>query len=433
MRSLLVIGVSIWLGWIGHGIAQQASRDIPRQPGVGTASISGVVISDDADARPLRRARILLNNPDEEIGRTTISDDAGRFTFAGIPAGRYTIGGAKEGYVTTNYGASRPGGAGSPIVIGDGVARSDITLPLLRGAVITGTLLDPDGQPMPGVAMHALRYGYTENGERRLALVTTTMAGHVTDDRGVYRIYGLAPGKYTIAAPAIPQLSTGDQILMMTETEVRRALDEVRPSSRQNAPTTDAIAPASGDEPRAVGFATVFYPGTPVASQSLVIPLGKAEERTGVDFQLQYVPMSTIHGSVVAPPNMMPLQLTVHLIATDDVILSDANSEARSTSVTAKGEFSFANVPPGSYAVVAKAAQSAGSIFWAAADIVVDGQGQPEVALSMQPGLTVSGRVAFDGRTAIPSPTVAEQHLHRSDRRVGNLDVLHPVRLGTRR
>ncbi len=36
-------------------------------------------------------------------------------------------------------------------------------------------------------------------------------------------------------------------------------------------------------------------------------------------------------------------------------------------------------------------------------DIVIDGQSQPDVALSMQSGLTVSGRVAFDGRTAVPN------------------------------
>ena len=405
MRAFVACGLAVSVGWVGAIVAQQPAqpaREVSRKPGGGTSSISGIVITDDADARPLRRVRVFLNNPEEEIARTTISDDAGRFMFAGLPAGRYTLGGAKEGYVTTNYAATRSGGPGMPVVIAGGAARADITLALLRGAVITGRLLDPDGQPIPGVSMRALKYAYTVNGERRLTIVPTTMAGHITDDRGMYRIYGLAPGEYGIAAPAIPQLSTGDEILMMTASEVQRALDEVR-SARQNTVVNEPAAMAGGDEGRAVGYATVFYPGTSAMSQAVMIPLGKAEERTGVDFQLEYVPMSTIRGSVTGSSNMVASLVTVHLIATDDVILSDTNSESRRTLVTGKGEFSFTNVPPGSYSVVAKAAPSGSNIFWASTDVVLDGQSQPEVALSLQPGLTVSGRVAFDGRTAIPN------------------------------
>jgi hypothetical protein len=101
---------------------------------------------------------------------------------------------------------------------------------------------------------------------------------------------------------------------------------------------------------------------------------------------------------------MISFLTTVHLVATDEVVLSDTNSAARRTSLTAKGEFSFANVPPGSYVVVARV-QSGTSVLWATADVVADGQSQPEVALSMQQGLTVSGRVAFQGRAAIPTAT----------------------------
>ena len=113
--------------------------------------------------------------------------------------------------------------------------------------------------------MRALRYVYTVTGERRLSAVSTTMASHITDDRGVYRIYGLPAGEYAIAAPAtLPRVSN---VLLMNDTEVRAALDELRQSQRpQMTPNGEAAAGSrtDADAPRAIGYAPVFYPGTTV-------------------------------------------------------------------------------------------------------------------------------------------------------------------------
>jgi hypothetical protein len=389
--------------------AQTPARDLTRKPVPGTASISGIVLTDDTDARPLRRVRVFLNSPDDEVARTTISDDAGRFAFEGLRAGRYTVGGTKEGYVTVNYGATRPGRVGAPVTLTEGQALADLILTLPRGAVITGVLLDPEGLPVAGVSVRALRYVYTVTGERRLSAVSTTMASHITDDRGVYRIYGLPAGEYAIAAPAT--LPPGSNVLLMNDTELRAALDELKQSQRPQTTSNSKTAAGSetdADAPRAIGYAPVFYPGTTAASQAAVIPLGKSEERGGIDFQLQYVPTGTIRGGVITPVGVLPEYIRVHLIATSDVILSGNSNESRTTSVTEKGEFSFLNVPPGAYTMIAKGTRGPAanaSLFWATTDLVVDGQSQQEIALSLQPGLTVSGRVVFDGRTPPPDPS----------------------------
>ena len=388
---------------------QPPARSLPRTPVPGTASISGIVLTDDTDARPLRRVRVFLNSPDDEVARTTISDDAGRFVFDGLRAGRYTVGGTKEGYVTVNYGARRSGRAGAPITLADGQALADLILTLPRGAVITGVLLDPDGLPIPGVSMRALRYVYTATGERRLAAVSTTMASHITDDRGAYRIYGLPAGEYAIAAPAT--LPPGDNVLLMSDTVVRAALDELKQSQRQQTtPNAEASAGSrtDADGPRAIGYAPVFYPSTTVATEAAVIPLGKSEERADIDVQLQYVPIATIRGSVIGSEGVSPESIRVNLIGTSDVILSSNGSETRTTSVTAKGEFSFANVPPGAYTLIAKGTRGpfvGAPIVWATTELVVEGQSEAEVALLLQPGLTVSGRVGFEGRTPPPDPS----------------------------
>ena len=389
--------------------AQPPARELTRKPVPGTASISGIVLTDDTDAHPLRRVRVFLNSSDDEVARTTISDDVGRFRFEGLRAGRYTVGGTKEGYVTSNYGARRPGGPGASFTLADRQALADLTLTLPRGAVITGVLLDPDGLPLPGVSMRALRYVYTVTGERRLSAVTTTMASHITDDRGAYRIYGLPAGEYVIAAPAT--LPPGSNVLLMNDTEARAALDELRQSQRPQMTPNSGAAGGSGtdaDAPRAIGYAPVFYPGTTVGSQAVVIPLGKSEERAGIDFQIQYVPMATIRGSVTAPEGVSAEYIRVHLIATSDVILSGHSNESRTTPVTTKGEFSFSNVPPGEYTMIAKGTRGPSAnapMFWATTDLSIDGQSQQEVTMSLQPGLTVSGRVGFEGRTPPPDPS----------------------------
>ena len=66
------------------------------------------------------------------------------------------------------------------------------------------------------------------------------------------------------------------------------------------------------------------------------------------------------------------------------------------------------NVPPGAYTIVAKGTggpTANASMFWATTELVVDGQSEQEIALSLQPALTVSGRVVFDGRASPPDPS----------------------------
>jgi hypothetical protein len=70
----------------------RATRRIPAR---GTASVSGVVVLDDATQSPLRRTRVTLRGVDTRAERTVTTDDMGRFAFAGLPAGNYSLVAAK--------------------------------------------------------------------------------------------------------------------------------------------------------------------------------------------------------------------------------------------------------------------------------------------------------------------------------------------------
>jgi protocatechuate 3,4-dioxygenase beta subunit len=175
----------------------QAPRDPTGQqpPAVGTGSISGVVTV-AGSGQPARKVRVRLSGAELRGGRSLTTDDQGRFNFASLPAGRFTLSASKPGHVMVSYGQRQPGPGrpGTAIQLADS-QRIEVQLQIPRGGVITGTVLDEHGEAIPGTAVRVLRYSM-QSGRR-----TLQPAGNgSTDDRGVYRVYGLQPGDYVVAA-----------------------------------------------------------------------------------------------------------------------------------------------------------------------------------------------------------------------------------------
>src|SRR5829696_5387636 len=111
----------------------------------GSGVISGAVLSDEAEPRPVRRVRVTCSGGDSGAA-TAITDDRGRFTFAGLRPGRYIVAASKEAWLPAGYGAKRPLRPGSAIPLADG-QETEIVLRMLRGSVLTGVVLDHDNQP----------------------------------------------------------------------------------------------------------------------------------------------------------------------------------------------------------------------------------------------------------------------------------------------
>jgi protocatechuate 3,4-dioxygenase beta subunit len=237
---------------------QRPARD-NQPPAAGVASIAGTIVSDTQPPRPLRRAVVTLITPDNSFGRTTVTDDSGRFEFTALPAGKFTITANKVGWSSISYGAKRPGRPGTSIQIED-AQRLEISIRLQRAAVITGIVLDPNGQPTAGVIVRALRYSYAfSGGERRLMPSGVTVG---PDERGVYRIYGLAPGDYVVNASSRSGFfAEAPELRLTTDVDVQQTLREVR----ETPPRTRAQGSAADAPPdRTVGFAPAYYPGTAI-------------------------------------------------------------------------------------------------------------------------------------------------------------------------
>jgi protocatechuate 3,4-dioxygenase beta subunit len=420
----------------------QPPRDVnaPGAPlAVGKGSISGTVVV-AGTGQPARRARVgLSGGADVGGGRSTTTDDMGRFAFGALPEGRYNLSASKPGHISGSYGQRSPGRPGTPIQLADG-QKLELQLQITRGGVITGTVLDEHAEAVPGTPVRALRY-VMQSGQRTLQ----SAGSGQTDDRGVYRIYGLQPGEYIVyAAPRnttqgvqaarqaeLQQLIEQSAAVARLEAAQAQALQQRIAQLRANVPAPDS--PDSNDATS--GYAPVYYPGTTAPSSAAPVTLAPGEEKGSIDFQYQVVPIASVEGYVTSTASQPVSNIQVSLVNTAFAVPGISPGSARPD---AQGAFRIPNVPPGQYSLIARAtiggpggreggpagrgampggrgemlagrgragAASGPDLvrLWATADVTVDGRNVSNVVLTLQPGMSVSGRIVFEGAAQQPA------------------------------
>lgn len=421
-RSYLVSAVCLVTSALA--LAQQPGRDAVTTA-AGSAAIVGSVVNDESTPRPVRRALVTLtlSGRGGGGGTTVVTDDAGSFSFNRLPAGRYTLSASRPGFPNASYGASRPGRPGTAIQLADRQQLANIVIRMWRGAVITGTIFDPNGEPLPSARVSLQRYMYSsQNGQRTLQ---QSGGSATTDDRGVYRIYGVAPGEYFVQL-GVPFSLPGD-LRQTTEQSVQAALQQGRASG------AGAAIPALAKGP-AVTYAPIFYPGATSAANATTVKVGAGEERIGIDMQLQLVPTATIEGVVVHPDGTAAPDAQLTVVGTEQAgpmsIMSNVASMFGGNRPKTDGSFSLTGIAPGQYTVVARtggrgaAGTASNPALWAAAEVSINGQDVNGVRLQLEPGVTVSGRVAFDSSTSPAAGSAAARPPDPSTIRVSLAPIL---------
>ncbi len=375
--------------------AQTPARDAAAAVRVqtGTAALGGVV--KDAEGNAMRRTAVSLAG-DMGLERVVVTDDAGQFAFASLPAGRFTITAAKPGYPSMSYGASRPNRAGAGIMLKDGQQALTIVLTLARGAVLAGTVYDDHGQPAPGVPLNAWEVQTGLSGERTLSAFSDGDNGVTTDDRGTYRIYGLPPGEYTVGTSWFYH-GLGSDLRVPTDAEIRDAFLAL--AQGRSPAAGAAAAPAPTPRPR-YNYAPVFHPSSLDPMMATVYQLAPGEERNGVDLHMQFQPMSRLDGIVLDPAG-------TGAQARMNFTRSARMPGFGTTSVFSPGpdgRFSVASIGPGDYTILAEVAASGGAPgFFAIENFSVTSADPVNVTLRLQPAMTMSGRLRFEG-TSTPPP-----------------------------
>ena len=400
VRRPAIVSVAVVACAIAVGSAQQpqqAPRDTSARGAATTAApatgrMSGRVAAAD-NGRPIKRARVFISAAELPGGRATLTDDNGAFDFTDLPAGRYTINASKSGYVQLSYGQRRPLQAGTPLQLLDGQQLRGIDFALPRGGVISGRVSDETGDVMPGVAVQILRYAY-QQGNRQLV-----PAGQAqTDDRGVYRVWGLNPGEYYVSATARNE-GVGRAIAQAVQA-VQDAFAGRGGGGRGARGGGGRGGALVADEQDQLIYAPTYYPGVGSAAEARSVMLGVSQELSDIDFTLQLVPTARVSGHVATSEGASAAQGNVQLTPQGG---SRVGGNAFGGRIGWDGQFSIANVPPGSYTLRARNNDRDAPLY-ATQPLSVSGGDVNNVIVVLQKGGSLAGSIVFQaGSAAAPN------------------------------
>src|SRR5215475_6594863 len=158
-------------------------------------TITGRVVNDEGAGLPNVTVNI-IRAPAGRLeasprGNTeVVTDKDGNFRAVGLSPGLYAVDAPRvKEYVMRSLTAAESGER-RYYRVGDSV-----TITLMKGGVITGRVTNSDGQPVVGVDVSATMVRDAEGYSIREAPQEETQ---MTDDRGIYRIFGLRPGSYIV-------------------------------------------------------------------------------------------------------------------------------------------------------------------------------------------------------------------------------------------
>jgi hypothetical protein len=305
------------------------------------SSVDGMVVN-SATAESIRRATVSLRRTEASHDKTapgsyTVSTDGeGKFLFAGIEPGAYSLVATRNGFAQSRHVIS--------IRLEGGQKSTGQLVLMMPHAVITGRVLDPEGDPVTGADVQA--QAVTWSGGRRLSRV----AGATTNDLGEFRIFGLPAGKYYLSATF-----TGGQL-----------------------------------EGTGEAFGVTYYPRTTDAAAAAPLQVGAGAQLRNIDIMLVRIRTGTIRGRVscAIPGEKRTFSL---------MLMGNSMGTMRPTMVKPDGSFEITRVPPGTYNLSAQATidEKRYSLHLV---VQVSGGDLNGVAIPIQAGTTISGRIFVEDR-----------------------------------
>ena len=343
---------------INRAPREQASPSSPSSPISGT--ITGRIVTDDGQPVPHVPVFAMPTGTTNIRAQTTNTDEQGRFQFTDLMAAPYFINSTVPGYIASH------------LIEGNG-SRSvfyhlgeTVTLTMVKGGVITGRVTDASGTPIIALAVRVWR---VRDADGKLVRPSSFGDDRQTDDRGIYRIFGLAPGSYLVG-------------------------------------TTNRPSRSSGLPPR-IGQAPTYHP-TSTSDTAVEVIVRSGEEASGIDIRFRGDHCYAVSGTVVeamtsssASPEstLSKVQVSLYNLATHA-------TEAGATIEPNNGKYAFAlyGVPDGEYEMAAKGTTSnEDEVVTLPRRVSIKGADVTGIELTIMALGSISGRIALESGEARPN------------------------------
>ena len=288
------------------------------------------------------------------------TDQEGFYRITDVPPGNYQVSPLAPAFVSEDRSSLRD--RGKALLLAEGENVDGIDFSIERGGVITGRVTDAEGRPVVEERLVLMPADMVVQPGQRFAVVPISFQ---TDDRGVYRIYGIPEGRYKLS------VGQGDE-------------------------NNYSFAP-----PGRISYKRTYYPEADNPNDARVIEVTEGGEVLDIDIRVgRSLPGFAVSGTVVDGQTGRPvagLRFGVRRAIAGG--FATLNSTAPSNS---QGEFRIENVTPGKYAVQVLSLPGsevrAEPVPFEIVDHDVSG-----IVVKTALGLSISGVVVIDGQ---PDPSV---------------------------
>ncbi len=346
--SILLLALALLMA--GTALAQRA-----------TGVINGRVVTEDG--QPVRHASVGLFGMGAERqtfgGRLAIlTDEDGNFQADGLDPMPYRVVATAPGYVTS--GNNKIADPSNPRPANYVYVGESITVTMVRGGIITGKITNASGDAVIGAAIKVERVR-DEAGRPTKEQSQFFGAPRQTDDRGVYRVYGLLPGGYIVS-----------------------------------------IGGGRSYSPRATPFEgrlPVYYPSA-TRDTATEVAVRSGEETAGVDIRYRAERGSAISGKVTGAPVEARSGMVIN---TSSIVLRQAatGTVVNTTFISPMSDqngYAFYGIPNGEYELIASRTPQGDEASLASAPrrVVVNGRDVSGVDLAMSALASLAGTVTVE-------------------------------------